>query len=265
MASNPKVEGDERKHPSLIITVLAALAAQVRELNAQLASLSAGKTRIQSTMSEQSNQIIAQSEQIKELKLSNALLKEVKDAHNWASSDKQVAKATDLAIALRIEAAKKPVTAAHLRAEYVKKRLEVEQNLDKTTSDVLNLELTNEMDRDAAGGAPLSLRKRKQEFSENSGRPAKKSKRATVVCVECYKFKTHKQCDGSSPCWPCKYLDKECKRMRCKHFTTGTCPISNCTRAHSDSGFSDESLVNSYHVAQSTEPAPTIPPKPTTD
>ncbi|CAN9366205.1 unnamed protein product [Alternaria alternata] len=181
-------------------------------------------------MSEQSNQIIAQSEQIKELKLSNALLKEVKDAHNWASSDKQ--------------AAKKPVTAAHLRAEYIQKRLEVEQNLDKTTSDVLNLELTNEMDRDAAGGAPLSLRKRKQEFSENSGRPAKKSKRATVVCVECYKFKTHKQCDGSSPCWPCKYLDKECKRMRCID-TSLLVPVLYPTvpGRTSDGGFSDESLV----------------------
>ncbi|KAB2111580.1 hypothetical protein AG0111_0g1027 [Alternaria gaisen] len=84
-----------------------ALAAQAQELNDQLASLSAGITRMQSAMSEQSNQITAYSKKTRELELSNTLLRREKGEHNWANLDKRTAKARDLAIALRLEVAKK--------------------------------------------------------------------------------------------------------------------------------------------------------------
>ncbi|KAG9193596.1 hypothetical protein G6011_03631 [Alternaria panax] len=139
--------------------------------------------------------------------------------------------------------------ARHLRAVRAEKRLEAEKNLHEITSDALELVIMKRMAEDAAGSAALLLRKRRLELSDNSGSPAKKPKHVTIVCIECYKSKTHKQCDGGSPCWPCKYLEKECKRMRCKYFVTGTCLVSNCTRANSDSSFSNESLVHSHHVA----------------
>ncbi|KAI4917336.1 hypothetical protein J4E90_003843 [Alternaria incomplexa] len=101
----------------------------------------------------------------------------------------------------------------------------------------------------------------------NSNKRRRKNKKF-VACVECFHSKTIKQCDGSSPCWPCTYRGLECKRMRCKYFNLAAdkCPLVECTLAHSESGFPDEVLEDNKHVPQMTTPAPVIPekPKPTT-
>ncbi|CAI9628818.1 unnamed protein product [Alternaria burnsii] len=106
----------------------------------------------------------------------------------------------DPAFALRLEAAEKQIAATHLRAVYAEKRLEVEKRLHKTASDALILQITKQMVEVASGSATLLPQKRKQELSENSDGPAKKSKQAIVVCVECFKSKLHKRCDSDSPC-----------------------------------------------------------------
>ncbi|KAI4944982.1 hypothetical protein J4E91_008327 [Alternaria rosae] len=235
-------------HPSLIVTVLLAVVAGNRELQRQLALLSAGKDLMQGAMSE--------------LQRENEAVRSEKDQSKFAGLDKQLTEATELKLDAD-EAAKYNVTMLR-RALTAENALQHEQKMHHITEGALRMEIRKNRIKSPSESAMNPPQKRGHDSLDIPSKPTKKAKRATAVYIECYKSKTNKKCGGTSTCWPCQYLEKECKRMKCKYFTAGTCRIANCTLAHSDSGFPEGSLEPFQHVPQPTEAAPVVPPKPST-
>ncbi|KAI4674850.1 uncharacterized protein J4E84_010291 [Alternaria hordeiaustralica] len=280
----PKSEAQkvERKYPTLFTTVLAAVLARNRDLSSQVASLSAeqvqmqdnaaardqdlddlrernrdlnsqvtslstGKVRMQEAMAEQDVRMQAL-EQEKE-----ALIDE-KNQNAFANLGQQLTERPEHNLAM--DGMLQHSAALVRRTLHAENTLQSERGLHEATEAAYRMVLDENKTK---------TRKRGREAEDSPHRRSKKVKHANPCCIECYKSKIHKQCDGASPCWPCKHLGKVCKRMRCKYYNNGTCRIANCTLAHSDSGFPEGSLSPFQHVAQSSEPAPFVPPKPTTN
>ncbi|KAI4652550.1 uncharacterized protein J4E79_008856 [Alternaria viburni] len=238
-----------RKHPNLIVTVLAGVLARNRELTDQVASLSAENARIQDDAAahdrELSGQIASlwagkvqmqdamaeQDLQLQALEQKNEMLTSEKDQREFANLDQELADS--------------------------RHKLKAEESADHHAF------VSSASRRKSHTKSAVKLSQKRGHEPDNPAKRIKKVKHTPgTVCIECYHSKTTKHCDGASTCWPCQFRDKDCKRMKCKNFAAGTCRLVNCSLAHSDSGFPKEILEEHHHVPQSLEPPPFIPPKP---